>query len=255
MTASMEEIKIVVADDNPGIRSGLQTDILKSYPKASVRTFSDAISTQVYLVENPFETDVLFLDVDFGPGSTGLDVLEDIRESDRNLTIVLLTGTTIWDDLAAACRVYDVAYLPKPVPSERLRISIESALARLESLSQLRGTIDSLQAALAEASRVKPGPQGAAEIADSEILRGLFPRLDFSKAAVAEMIKCKDIRLMKALSDLNNRTPGNGSYLKQIKGTPGLWEARFSTPGRVFLRFHDNRVLIENIDPNHRVLA
>jgi len=255
MTSSTEKVNVVVADDNVGIRTGLKAEILKSFPNAGITTFSDAVTTEKYLTQNPYETDVLFLDVDFGPGASGLDVLENIRDSDGILPIVLLTGTTMWEDLGTACRLYGAQLVEKPLGAGPLCVHIESALGLLERLGKLRGTIDGLQAALAEAAKTKPGNEGPGEIADSEVLRGLFPRLDFSKSAISEMLACKDIRLVKALADLNNRTPGNGSYLKQIKGTPGLWEARFSTPGRVFLRFHDNRVLIENIDPNHRVLA
>ena len=255
MKLSNEMVKVVVADDNVGIRTGLKAEILKSFPNAGVTTFSDAVTTEKYLTQNPYETDVLFLDVDFGPGASGLDVLENIRDSDGILPIVLLTGTTMWEDLGTACRLYGAQLVEKPLGAGPRCVHIESALGLLERLGKLRGTIDGLQAALAEAAKTKPDDEGPGEIADSEVLRGLFPRLDFSKSAISEMLACKDIRLVKALAAINHRTPGNGSYMKPITGTTGLWEARFSTPGRVFLRFHDNRVLIENIDPNHRVLA
>ncbi len=65
------------------------------------------------------------------PRMTGVELLENIRESHPNLVKILLSGFTDLPEIQRAIeRCGIAAYVVKPIDSERLRAAVTEALAR-----------------------------------------------------------------------------------------------------------------------------
>ena len=114
---SKKEIKTVVADDDKLFQSILNEMILKANERSNdfelkvLKCFSNTRRLKDFLWEKN-EIDLLFLDVDFQGGESGIDALEQIRRYAPNLTIILLTNDNS-DDIKYAQEKYNVKHLKK----------------------------------------------------------------------------------------------------------------------------------------------
>ncbi|KPK45894.1 MAG: hypothetical protein AMK74_02070 [Nitrospira bacterium SM23_35] len=129
----MENVKIMVVDDDPGIRDSLQTILSSRY---NVITAADRIEGMDKIrTEKP---DLLILDIMMSSWLDGLDMSKTLKEDPqfRDMPILMLTGvkdkTTF--DLRPRnggpdwCSVD--AYLDKPVEPEVLMAEIEKLLSK-----------------------------------------------------------------------------------------------------------------------------
>lgn len=130
----MENAKIIVVDDDPGIRDSLQTILTSRH--YTVITASDRIEGMEKIkAEKP---DLLILDIMMSSWLDGLDMSKMLKDDlqFRDMPILILTGVkerTIFDfrpqkDGPDWCSVN--AYLDKPVEPDVLLAEVEKLLSK-----------------------------------------------------------------------------------------------------------------------------
>ncbi len=130
----MENAKIMVVDDDPGIRDSLQT-ILESRHYTVITAADRTEGMDKIKAERP---DLLILDIMMSSWLDGLDMSKKLKKDPQfsNMPIVMLTGVkekTIFDFRPKDggpdwCSVD--AYLDKPVPPEILLAEVDRLLSR-----------------------------------------------------------------------------------------------------------------------------
>lgn len=78
--------------------------------------------------------DILFVDIQM-PGMNGMELAKRIREKDRDIVIVFTTGIT--DYLEEGYEVEALHYLIKPLNEEKVRLCLEKARNRKQTLNYL----------------------------------------------------------------------------------------------------------------------
>ncbi|MCU0460551.1 MAG: hybrid sensor histidine kinase/response regulator [Bacteroidales bacterium] len=133
----MAVLKILVIDDEPGIRSGV-TRILRdfhvTYPfmdedytfeVLQAPTGEDGIS----IIEND-KPDIILLDNKL-PGIQGVDVLEYVRERKYDIVVAMITSYASLDVAIRATRDGATDFIPKPFTPQELKSSIENISKQL----------------------------------------------------------------------------------------------------------------------------
>lgn len=128
----MEKLKLLVVDDEPGIRSGVAR-ILENYT-VSYPFMDEDIGFDVTVAEtgeealdilNSREMDIVLLDNKL-PGIQGIDVLEYINKQNMDLVVVMITSYASLELAVKATRQGAYDFVPKPFTPKELRASIET---------------------------------------------------------------------------------------------------------------------------------
>lgn len=119
-------MKIIIIDDEPKIRKGL-SKILNMHPGWTVLdTFTEGESAIRFLAENP--VDVVITDIHM-PGMTGLDMIARIKETNKKLSFVILSGYGRFEYAQRAIDLGVKKFLMKPTSPEE----VTQALEQIES--------------------------------------------------------------------------------------------------------------------------
>ncbi len=128
----MEIIKIMVVDDEPGIRSGVSRvlrDFTVSYPFMDeackfeiieAPTGEDAIE-----MVNQSLPDIMLLDNKL-PGMQGIEVLEYVSKNHLDILVVMITSYASLEVAVKATKNGAFDFIPKPFTPQELRSSIET---------------------------------------------------------------------------------------------------------------------------------
>ena len=122
----MEKLRVLIADDERPARAFL---------KGMLRTFDDVDlageaenGTEAIEMIRALKPDLVLLDLQM-PEATGLEVVSQLDAGD----LPLIAFVTAYDEFAIrAFELNAVDYLLKPVEAERLRVTIERAIGRLD---------------------------------------------------------------------------------------------------------------------------
>ena len=117
---SNEEIRVVIADDEPGMRMIMRKMIEKA-DGFSLCAEADNGKDLLKLVEE-YKPQVCFLDVEM-PGMTGLECAKAIQDTDPRMILVFATAHD--DYMAQAFEVYAFDYMVKPFKVERVMKTLE----------------------------------------------------------------------------------------------------------------------------------
>lgn len=118
--------RILIVDDNPGIRQGLR----QALGELGFGGVEDAPSAEIALervLTHP--PDLIIIDLNL-PGKNGLELVADLQEHGIETTMVVLTGHGSIDSAVEATRRGVFDYLLKPATPERLKSVVERALER-----------------------------------------------------------------------------------------------------------------------------
>ncbi|MCU1285447.1 MAG: two component, sigma54 specific, transcriptional regulator, Fis family [Acidobacteriales bacterium] len=116
---------ILIIDDEHAIRESLQTLLeLENY---RVELAENAEQGLASLASNTY--DLVLLDISL-PDRNGLDVLEDIRERDAALPVIMITAHGTVDNAIRAMQSGATNFIPKPWDNEKLLADVGSAVAR-----------------------------------------------------------------------------------------------------------------------------
>lgn len=133
----MAELKVLVVDDEPGIRSGV-TRILRSfrvtYPfmdEDYTYEIREAASGEegISIVES-WMPDILLLDNKL-PGIQGVEVLEYVRNRNYDTVVAMITSYASLDVAVRATRFGAIDFIPKPFTPQELKSSIENISKQL----------------------------------------------------------------------------------------------------------------------------
>ncbi len=128
----MEIIKLLVVDDEPGIRSGISRvlrDFSVSYPFMEEACKFDIIeaSTGEAAIDmiNTNLPDIILLDNKL-PGIQGLEVLEYVSKNHLDIVVVMITSYASLEVAVKATKNGAFDFIPKPFTPQELRSSMET---------------------------------------------------------------------------------------------------------------------------------
>src|SRR5436309_6036928 len=130
----MEKRKVLVVDDDAGVRESLRMVLKQQYEPLLVASGEEALKSIA-----DTRPDLVLLDV-LMPGIDGLEVLERVKAEDPQIPIVMLTATKTVKTAVTAMKLGAFDYVTKPFDVEELLIIVERATrdaareAELESL-------------------------------------------------------------------------------------------------------------------------
>ena len=130
----MEKRKVLIVDDEPGVRESLRMVLKERYEPLAVESGEHALTAVAEL-----RPDVILLDV-LMPGIDGLEVLERLKAETPGTPVIMLTATRTVKTAVTAMKLGAFDYVSKPFDVEELLIIIERASrdaardAELESL-------------------------------------------------------------------------------------------------------------------------
>jgi DNA-binding NtrC family response regulator len=123
MTVDNSKIRILVVDDEQGLCAGLQEGLQRE--GYGVDAANDAAAALRLAGENLYN--LVISDVKM-PGVSGLELLSQIRERNRDTLFILMTAFSTVENAVAAMRLGAYDYLPKPIDLKRLRVLVQKAL-------------------------------------------------------------------------------------------------------------------------------
>jgi signal transduction histidine kinase len=133
----MSTLKILVIDDEPGIRSGISR-ILRNF-RVDYPFMEEAFDFEVHEAstgEAGIESiekekpDILLLDNKL-PGIQGIEVLEHIRKKQMNIIVVMITSYASLELAVKATSDGAYDFIPKPFTPQELKSSIENITKRV----------------------------------------------------------------------------------------------------------------------------
>ncbi len=128
----MATLKILVIDDEPGIRSGISR-ILKTYnvdypfldEPIGFKVIEAATGEEGLEMLNANQPDILLLDNKL-PGMQGIEVLDYIKKNNIPVLVVMITSYASLELAVKATRDGAFDFIPKPFTPQELRTSIEN---------------------------------------------------------------------------------------------------------------------------------
>ena len=141
----MEKKIIALTDDDSNIRNALERTILKHFDNVEVKQFSSTLEIKKFLLNNPNTINLLILDIHFGVGETGIDILPFIKQTAPSVQVILLSamektyGESVTE--VAGDMIFD--FMSKPVTETELIVKVRKALRVQES--SLNKTVQDLQ--------------------------------------------------------------------------------------------------------------
>jgi DNA-binding NtrC family response regulator len=116
---------ILIVDDEAAIRESLQTLLeMENYSVECAATGEEGLNR---IAERPF--DLVLLDFAL-PDKNGLEVLHDIRERDRDLSVIMITAYGTVENAVLAIQAGATNFIQKPWDNEKLLADIQAAVAR-----------------------------------------------------------------------------------------------------------------------------
>lgn len=128
----MAVLKVLVIDDEPGIRSGVSrilSNFTVSYPfmdeDFEFKVIEAASGEDGIRVLDSDKPDILLLDNKL-PGIQGVDVLDYVRKKNLDITVAMITSYASLDVAIRATRDGATDFIPKPFTPQELKSSIEN---------------------------------------------------------------------------------------------------------------------------------
>src|SRR5437868_2148840 len=128
MAPGREELaagSILIIDDEAAIRESLQT--LLEMEGYEVETASDGHDGLIRVSEHPFDLVVL----DFAlPERNGIEILQDIRERDSELAVIMITAYGTVENAINAIQAGANNFIQKPWDNEKLLADVRTSVGR-----------------------------------------------------------------------------------------------------------------------------
>lgn len=133
----MESLKVLVVDDEPGIRSGITRILSKhvvSYPfmdeDCNFKCFEAGTGEEGIQIIEEEMPDILLLDNKL-PGIKGMQVLEYIREKNYKIMVAMITSYASLEIALKATSDGAYDFIPKPFTPQELKSSIDNITKQL----------------------------------------------------------------------------------------------------------------------------
>lgn len=126
-------MKIMIVDDEPKIRRGMKTLLEEQDGFEVIGIYDNAMSSLSDLAEK--QPNVLITDIKM-PEYSGLDLIEKIREKDKNLYIIILSGYGSFKYAQRAIRSGVYRYLTKPTNPRELISVLREIELKIEGINR-----------------------------------------------------------------------------------------------------------------------
>ena len=126
-------MKIMIVDDEPKIRRGMKTLLEEQDGFEVVGIYDNAMSSLLDMAEK--QPNVLITDIKM-PEYSGLDLIEKIREKDKNLYIIILSGYGSFKYAQRAIRSGVYRYLTKPTNPRELISVLREIELKIEGVNR-----------------------------------------------------------------------------------------------------------------------
>ena len=126
-------MKIMIVDDEPKIRRGMKTLLEEQDVFEVVGIYDNAMSSLSDMAEK--QPNVLITDIKM-PEYSGLDLIEKIREKDKNLYIIILSGYGSFKYAQRAIRSGVYRYLTKPTNPRELISVLREIELKIEGVNR-----------------------------------------------------------------------------------------------------------------------
>ncbi|OQX53446.1 MAG: hypothetical protein B5M53_06910 [Candidatus Cloacimonas sp. 4484_209] len=140
----MEETKIMIVDDEETLATFLAKVLKEDNPNFEIQvklTGEEALET---LPE--FVPDLVLLDIRL-PKKDGTQVLKEIKEFDRDIQVIIMTGFASLDSAVAALREGAYDYINKPFETSQVKTIVKNAIERRMLLKERETLIADLSEA------------------------------------------------------------------------------------------------------------
>src|SRR5437879_5748023 len=124
--------RVLVVDDEPGIRASLQMTLEPTYEVLCATNAQEGLARFRQELPNLVLLDVLM------PGSDGLGLLQSMRSEDPTVPVIMLTAVKTVKTAVEAMKIGAADYLAKPFDVEELRMIVAKALATQALESEVR---------------------------------------------------------------------------------------------------------------------
>lgn len=116
------DIRILIADDDPMIRTFLRSTLERLQHKMILEVDSGEEALERFRENRPH---LVFLDIEMPGKLNGIAVLDALRETEQSVSIIMITAhSTVQNVRQAAARKVD-GFLVKPLNPERIQKSLE----------------------------------------------------------------------------------------------------------------------------------
>ena len=126
-------MKIMIVDDEPKIRRGMKTLLEEQDGFEVIGIYDNAMSSLLDMAEK--QPNVLITDIKM-PEYSGLDLIEKIREKDKNLYIIILSGYGSFKYAQRAIRSGVYRYLTKPNNPRELISVLREIELKIEGINR-----------------------------------------------------------------------------------------------------------------------
>lgn len=121
--------KILIVDDDPRILKSIATILKKKRGKDKVYTAADGFEAGQAIIK--FEPDLVILDIML-PGLNGFKVCESIRQKNKQIKIIAITGYDTEENKNKILSAGADAYFSKPLEIQKLLRCMHGLLSKLE---------------------------------------------------------------------------------------------------------------------------
>ena len=128
----MITFSIYVVDDEQTIRDGIRMTLESDYQIAAFSSAEPAIDA---LEENP--PDLILLDVGL-PGMNGIEALRQIKSSNPDILVIMITAYEDVDTVIAAMKLGAYDYVIKPLHMDGLEVTIRNALDSIKLKKEIQ---------------------------------------------------------------------------------------------------------------------
>lgn len=133
----MENLKVLIVDDEPGIRSGIERilrNFTVSYPFMEEDFAFDLIEAgtgemAIEIIDNQ-KIDIILLDNQL-PGINGIEVLEYLKKISYDALVMMITSYASLDLAVKATNIGAYNFVPKPFTPQELKTAVESITKQL----------------------------------------------------------------------------------------------------------------------------
>ena len=116
--------KILVIDDERGPRESLRFLLMDTYDVTCVDSVDEGVRKLTELVP-----DLIIMDIRM-PGKTGIQGLEEIRQRDASVSVIMLTGFGALETAQEALRLGANDYIKKPFDTQQMRETVQRNVQR-----------------------------------------------------------------------------------------------------------------------------
>ena len=130
--------RVLIVDDEPGVRESLRMVLKDAYEPVCVASGAEALKQM-----DAGPVDVVLLDIVM-PGMDGLQLLEQLRGRSPELPVIMLTATKTVKTAVGAMKLGAFDYITKPFDVDELRVILDKAtenVALVREVEELRSEV------------------------------------------------------------------------------------------------------------------